>query len=122
MREFDAIIGAGLAVPSLAGRLTGAGMTVTFVERKLFGGTCIDTGCTPTKTLIASTYAAHLARRRLRRPPRRPGAHRHAEDQGARRRRGRELAQRSREVAAWHGRLHRRRRARALRRGKTGFA
>lgn len=64
MREFDAIIiGAGQAGPSLAGRLTSAGMTVAFVERKLFGGTCVNTGCTPTKTLVASAYAAHLARR-----------------------------------------------------------
>jgi pyruvate/2-oxoglutarate dehydrogenase complex dihydrolipoamide dehydrogenase (E3) component len=64
MKEFDAIIiGAGQAGPSLAGRLTAAGMTVAFVERKLFGGTCVNTGCTPTKTLIASAYAAHLARR-----------------------------------------------------------
>ena len=64
MRRFDAIIiGAGQAGPSLAGRLTGAGMTVAFVERKLFGGTCVNTGCTPTKTLVASAYAAHLARR-----------------------------------------------------------
>ena len=64
MREFDAIIiGAGQAGPALAGRLTGAGMSVAFVERKLFGGTCVNTGCTPTKTLIASAYAAHLARR-----------------------------------------------------------
>jgi pyruvate/2-oxoglutarate dehydrogenase complex dihydrolipoamide dehydrogenase (E3) component len=64
MREFDAIIiGAGQAGPSLAGRLTGAGMTVAFVERKLFGGTCVNTGCMPTKTLVASAYAAHLARR-----------------------------------------------------------
>lgn len=64
MREFDAIIiGAGQAGPSLAGRLTKAGMTVAFVERKLFGGTCVNTGCTPTKTLVASAYAAHLARR-----------------------------------------------------------
>jgi pyruvate/2-oxoglutarate dehydrogenase complex dihydrolipoamide dehydrogenase (E3) component len=64
MREFDAIIiGAGQAGPSLAGRLTGAGMMVALVERKLFGGTCVNTGCTPTKTLIASAYAAHLARR-----------------------------------------------------------
>ena len=64
MREFDAIIiGAGQAGPTLAGRLTGAGMTVAFVERKFFGGTCVNTGCTPTKTLVASAYAAHLARR-----------------------------------------------------------
>jgi pyruvate/2-oxoglutarate dehydrogenase complex dihydrolipoamide dehydrogenase (E3) component len=64
MNRFDAIvIGAGQAGPALAGRLTAAGMTVAFVERKLFGGTCVNTGCTPTKTLVASAYAAHLARR-----------------------------------------------------------
>lgn len=64
MNKFDAIIiGAGQAGPSLAGRLTKAGMTVAFVERKLFGGTCVNTGCMPTKTLVASAYAAHLARR-----------------------------------------------------------
>ncbi len=58
MKEVDAIIiGAGQAGPSLAGRLTAAGMTVAFVERKLFGGTCVNTGCTPTKTMIASAYA-----------------------------------------------------------------
>jgi pyruvate/2-oxoglutarate dehydrogenase complex dihydrolipoamide dehydrogenase (E3) component len=61
---FDAIIiGAGQAGPSLAGRLTGAGMKVALVERHLFGGTCVNTGCMPTKTLVASAYAAHLARR-----------------------------------------------------------
>ena len=64
MTTFDAIIiGAGQAGPSLAGRLTAAGMTVAFVERKLFGGTCVNTGCMPTKTLVASAYAAHLVRR-----------------------------------------------------------
>jgi pyruvate/2-oxoglutarate dehydrogenase complex dihydrolipoamide dehydrogenase (E3) component len=64
VNDFDAIIvGAGQAGPSLAGRLTGAGMTVAFVERHLFGGTCVNTGCTPTKTMIASAEAAHLARR-----------------------------------------------------------
>ena len=64
MRRFDAIIiGAGQAGPSLAGRLTGAGMTVALVERHLVGGTCVNTGCMPTKTLVASAYAAHLARR-----------------------------------------------------------
>ena len=63
-QHFDAIvIGAGQAGPSLAGRLTAAGMKVALVERKLFGGTCVNTGCMPTKTLIASAYAAHLARR-----------------------------------------------------------
>src|SRR5690349_12570237 len=61
---FDAIvIGAGQAGPSLAGRLTTAGMKVALIERKLFGGTCVNTGCMPTKTLVASAYAAHLARR-----------------------------------------------------------
>jgi pyruvate/2-oxoglutarate dehydrogenase complex dihydrolipoamide dehydrogenase (E3) component len=63
-RDFDAIvIGAGQAGPSLAGRLAAAGMKVAIIERKLFGGTCVNTGCMPTKTLVASAYAAHLARR-----------------------------------------------------------
>jgi pyruvate/2-oxoglutarate dehydrogenase complex dihydrolipoamide dehydrogenase (E3) component len=63
-RHFDAIIiGAGQAGPPLAGRLTGAGMSVALIERHLFGGTCVNTGCMPTKTLVASAYAAHLARR-----------------------------------------------------------
>ncbi|VWX47221.1 FAD-containing oxidoreductase [Novosphingobium sp. 9U] len=63
-RTFDAIIvGAGQAGPPLAGRLTAAGMQVALVERKLVGGTCVNTGCMPTKTLVASAYAAHLARR-----------------------------------------------------------
>src|SRR4051794_29922245 len=65
-RRFDAIIvGAGQAGPPLAGRLTAAGMTVALVERKLVGGTCVNTGCMPTKTLIASARAMHLARRGL---------------------------------------------------------
>lgn len=63
-KHFDAIvIGAGQAGPSLAGRLTQGGMEVALIERKLFGGTCVNTGCMPTKTLVASAYAAHLARR-----------------------------------------------------------
>jgi pyruvate/2-oxoglutarate dehydrogenase complex dihydrolipoamide dehydrogenase (E3) component len=62
--HFDAIIiGTGQAGPSLAGRLTKAGLTVAVIERKLFGGTCVNTGCIPTKTLIATAYAAHQARR-----------------------------------------------------------
>ncbi len=62
--SFDAVIvGAGQAGPSLAGKLTEAGWTVAFVERKLFGGTCVNAGCTPTKTLIANAHAAHIARR-----------------------------------------------------------
>jgi pyruvate/2-oxoglutarate dehydrogenase complex dihydrolipoamide dehydrogenase (E3) component len=63
-KSFDAlIIGAGQAGPSLAGRLTSAGMKVALVERHLFGGTCVNTGCMPTKTLVASARAAHVARR-----------------------------------------------------------
>ncbi|MGF9563115.1 FAD-containing oxidoreductase [Neorhizobium sp. JUb45] len=63
-QQFDAIIiGTGQAGPSLAGRLTDAGQTVAIVERKLVGGTCVNTGCMPTKALVASAYAAHLARR-----------------------------------------------------------
>ncbi|WP_027997765.1 FAD-containing oxidoreductase [Sinorhizobium arboris] len=63
-KRFDAIIiGAGQAGPSLAGRLTDAGMTVALVERKLFGGTCVNTGCMPTKAMVASAYAIHTARR-----------------------------------------------------------
>jgi pyruvate/2-oxoglutarate dehydrogenase complex dihydrolipoamide dehydrogenase (E3) component len=64
MKTFDAIIiGAGQAGPSLADRLTKAGQTVAYVERGLFGGTCVNTGCTPTKAMVASAYAAHVARR-----------------------------------------------------------
>jgi pyruvate/2-oxoglutarate dehydrogenase complex dihydrolipoamide dehydrogenase (E3) component len=63
-RQFDAIIvGAGQAGPYLASRLTAAGMTVGFVERNRFGGTCVNTGCTPTKAMVASAYAARLAQR-----------------------------------------------------------
>jgi pyruvate/2-oxoglutarate dehydrogenase complex dihydrolipoamide dehydrogenase (E3) component len=62
--HFDAIIvGAGQAGPPLAGRLTAAGQRVAIVERKLVGGTCVNNGCIPTKTLVASAHAAHLARR-----------------------------------------------------------
>jgi pyruvate/2-oxoglutarate dehydrogenase complex dihydrolipoamide dehydrogenase (E3) component len=63
-RKFDAIIiGAGQAGPSLAGRLTAAGQTVAMIERKFFGGTCVNTGCKPTKTMVASAYAMFMARR-----------------------------------------------------------
>jgi pyruvate/2-oxoglutarate dehydrogenase complex dihydrolipoamide dehydrogenase (E3) component len=62
--RFDAIIiGTGQSGPSLAARLAGAGRKVAIVERKRFGGTCVNTGCMPTKTLVASAYAAQLARR-----------------------------------------------------------
>lgn len=61
--HFDAIIiGAGQAGPPLAGRLTQAGRKVAMIERKLFGGTCVNTGCIPTKTLVASAYVAHKVR------------------------------------------------------------
>jgi pyruvate/2-oxoglutarate dehydrogenase complex dihydrolipoamide dehydrogenase (E3) component len=64
MQHYDAIIiGTGQAGPALAHRLAGAGRTVAVIERKFFGGTCVNTGCTPTKTLVASAYAAHMARR-----------------------------------------------------------
>src|SRR4029077_6564648 len=64
MPNFDAIIiGTGQSGPALARRLVAAGWKVAIIERKLFGGTCINTGCTPTKTLIASAHAAHVARR-----------------------------------------------------------
>src|SRR5262249_21240631 len=64
MSNYDAIIiGTGQSGPALARRLVTAGWKVAIIERKLFGGTCVNTGCTPTKTLIASAYAAHLARR-----------------------------------------------------------
>jgi len=61
---FDAIvIGTGQAGPSLATRLAASGRKVAIVERKRFGGTCVNNGCMPTKALVASAYAAHLARR-----------------------------------------------------------
>ena len=63
-QHFDAIIiGTGQAGPSLAARFAAAGMTVAIIERHKFGGTCVNTGCVPTKTLIASAEAAHFARR-----------------------------------------------------------
>jgi pyruvate/2-oxoglutarate dehydrogenase complex dihydrolipoamide dehydrogenase (E3) component len=63
-RHFDAIvIGTGQAGPSLAARFATAGMAVAIIERHKFGGTCVNTGCIPTKTLIASADAAHVARR-----------------------------------------------------------
>jgi pyruvate/2-oxoglutarate dehydrogenase complex dihydrolipoamide dehydrogenase (E3) component len=62
--SFDAlVIGTGQAGPALAARLAGAGMKVAVVEKHKFGGTCVNDGCTPTKAMVASAYAAHLARR-----------------------------------------------------------
>ena len=67
MTTYDAIIiGTGQAGPALARRLAGAGMKVAVVERGRFGGTCVNTGCTPTKALVASAYAVHVARARRR--------------------------------------------------------
>jgi len=61
---FDAIIiGTGQSGPALAARLSGKGMKLAVIERGRFGGTCVNTGCIPTKTLVASAYAAQLARR-----------------------------------------------------------
>jgi pyruvate/2-oxoglutarate dehydrogenase complex dihydrolipoamide dehydrogenase (E3) component len=64
MPNYDAIIiGTGQSGPAMARRLVAAGRKVAIIERKLFGGTCVNTGCTPTKTLVASAYVARLARR-----------------------------------------------------------
>src|SRR6266508_6309274 len=62
--KYDAIvIGTGQAGPPLAVRLAGTGMKVAIIERKRFGGTCVNNGCIPTKTLVASARGAHIARR-----------------------------------------------------------
>ncbi|MCT7297796.1 FAD-containing oxidoreductase [Ralstonia sp. CHL-2022] len=63
-QRFDAIIiGTGQAGPPLAARLSGAGMKVAIIERGRFGGTCVNTGCIPTKAMVASAYAARMAQR-----------------------------------------------------------
>jgi pyruvate/2-oxoglutarate dehydrogenase complex dihydrolipoamide dehydrogenase (E3) component len=62
--SFDAIvIGTGQAGPALAARLAGARMKVAVIERDRFGGTCVNDGCTPTKAMVASAYAARMAAR-----------------------------------------------------------
>ncbi|MGY8992063.1 MAG: FAD-dependent oxidoreductase [Rhodospirillales bacterium] len=66
--KFDAIIiGTGQAGPSVAQRMTGEGLKTAIIERNLFGGTCVNVGCIPTKTLVASARAAYMARRAFRR-------------------------------------------------------
>ena len=63
-QTYDAIvIGTGQAGPSLAAKLTGEGLKTAVIERKLLGGTCVNVGCIPTKALVASARAAHMARR-----------------------------------------------------------
>jgi len=65
-RKYDAIVvGGGQAGPFLAARFAGAGKSVAIIERHLFGGTCIDTGCTPTKTLIARAHCLRCTPRAL---------------------------------------------------------
>ena len=62
--HYDAIIiGAGQAGPSLAQRLTAEGLSTALIEREHLGGACVNVGCTPTKTLVASARAAYMARR-----------------------------------------------------------
>ncbi len=63
-KTYDAIIiGTGQSGPFLAIRMAKAGHKVAIIERHQFGGTCVNTGCIPTKTLVASARAAHVARR-----------------------------------------------------------
>jgi len=63
-KQYDAIIiGTGQAGPSLAGRFNDEGKRVAVIERGLFGGSCVNVGCIPTKALVASARAAHMARR-----------------------------------------------------------
>jgi pyruvate/2-oxoglutarate dehydrogenase complex dihydrolipoamide dehydrogenase (E3) component len=63
-KKYDAIvIGAGQSGPALAERFVNEGMQVAIIERKYFGGTCVNTGCMPTKTLVASARVAYMARR-----------------------------------------------------------
>src|ERR1051326_4432911 len=62
--QYDAIIiGTGQAGPPLAGRFAKSGMKTAIIERKLFGGTCVNTGCIPTKAMVASAYAARITAR-----------------------------------------------------------
>jgi pyruvate/2-oxoglutarate dehydrogenase complex dihydrolipoamide dehydrogenase (E3) component len=67
MPDYDAIIiGTGQSGPALARRLAAAGRKVAIIERKLFGGTCVNTGCTPTKARFTKALAALLGKRKWR--------------------------------------------------------
>src|SRR5437868_4646622 len=62
--HFDAVVvGTGQAAPALCARLDKEGLRTALIERKLLGGTCVNNGCIPTKTLVASARAIHMARR-----------------------------------------------------------
>ena len=62
-KRYDAaIIGTGQAGPALAGRLSAEGLKVAIIERHLVGGTCVNVGCIPTKTLVGSARVAYAAR------------------------------------------------------------
>ena len=62
--QYDAIvIGTGQSGPALADRMDSEGLKVAVIERHLYGGTCVNVGCVPTKTLVASARAAYMARR-----------------------------------------------------------
>ncbi|NAS32282.1 FAD-containing oxidoreductase [Flavobacteriaceae bacterium R38] len=64
MEKFDAIIiGTGQAGPSMAAKCASEGLKTAVIEKGKFGGTCVNNGCTPTKTMVASARAAHVARR-----------------------------------------------------------
>jgi len=64
IEKFDAIIiGTGQAGPSMAARCAKEGLKTAIIEKNKFGGTCVNDGCTPTKTMVASARAAHIARR-----------------------------------------------------------
>ncbi len=63
-RSFDAIIiGTGQSGPALAGRMSQEGLSVAIIERDRVGGTCVNVGCTPTKTMVGSARVAAFARR-----------------------------------------------------------
>ena len=100
--RYDAIvIGTGQSGPPLAARLADEGMKIAVIERKRFGGTCVNVGCMPTKTLVASARAAYIARRAadFGVEDRRRGRGRHGEGEGAQGRDRRAAAPRA--IAKW---------------------